>query len=640
MLLKRFVVPLAAVLLVLSGNWWTGSSARETWISVQSKHLLVIGNGSEKEIRQVALRLEQFRSAASGILTAPEWTEKVPTTVIVFKNDESYRPFKVNENNAGYFQPGQDVNYITLSTEVRGEQDPYNIIFHEYTHLLVNNSIGPAPAWFNEGLAEYYSTLSFDNRRVVVGRPIQRHITLLKKVPMLSLRTLFQVDYKSPYYNEGHKQSIFYAESWALMHFLMLNKNGQRAEQVRKFLQLIKERVPTEQAFQLTFETTFEGLQNELAQYIQNGSYPVNEIEVRRKLESDTTLKSSVLSEVDAQAYLGDLLLHSNRSEAEEYLQRALQVEPNHGLANAALGMLRVRQSKLDQAWVYLEKAIETGTSNHLIHYYYAYALTHTVDNDVKPGAAALSPDAAVKARRGVLKAISIRPDFPDSYNLLAFINLVTNTDIDVTIETLLRVGAKFPERIDFPYMLGQLFMFKDDYVKARPLLEKVVAGNVENRVKRHAEKLLATLTNIEQQRAQKEASRRSRSVSLGMTTTPDFTSSAPPDPSSELREVLRMPTAGERQVQGKLVSIECEPGGLVFVVKTDDKTLRLRTDTFQQVKRTTYTEDVRGSITCGVRKPENAVVVCYVPGVDGRSRVDGKLSSVEFVPSEFRLTP
>jgi hypothetical protein len=87
-------------------------------------------------------------------------------------------------------------------------------------------------------------------------------------------------------------------------------------------------------------------------------------------------------------------------------------------------------------------------------------------------------------------------------------------------------------------------------------------------------------------------------------------------------------------------VSIDCDPVGLVFVVKTTDRILRLKTDTFQQVKRTTFTADVKGTITCGVRKPVNAVVVCYLPTNDRRLKVDGTLKSIEFVPSDFQLVP
>src|SRR4029079_11550972 len=165
MLLRR-VVLLVACLVILTTDL-PAVYARDTWGTVRSKHLLLIGNGSERDIRQVAARLEQFREVGSQMFSRTNNDSPVPTTVIVFKDDASYRPFKTNQNNAGYFQPGQDVNYITLSAETRGEQDWFNIIFHEYTHLITNNSIGLSPAWFNEGLAELYSTVAITNNGVV-----------------------------------------------------------------------------------------------------------------------------------------------------------------------------------------------------------------------------------------------------------------------------------------------------------------------------------------------------------------------------------------------------------------------------------------------------------------------------------------
>ena len=172
-------------------------SAKDTWTSVRSKNFLLVGNANEKDIRQVGVRLEHFREVFSRLFTNLNVNSPVPTTVVVFKNDESYRPFKPNANTAGYFQSGPDVNYITLelSSDSNSEQDPFAIIFHEYTHLLVSNTSGNVPTWFNEGLAEYYSTFSItDDQKVVMGKPIANHVYLLRENKMLPLRTLFQVD--------------------------------------------------------------------------------------------------------------------------------------------------------------------------------------------------------------------------------------------------------------------------------------------------------------------------------------------------------------------------------------------------------------------------------------------------------------
>jgi hypothetical protein len=197
----RFSFFLATVLYLLAAfQCLQPASGKENWVSVRSKNFLLIGNANEKEIRQVAMRLEQFREVFSRLFAKANLKSPVPTTVVVFKSDSAYRPFKPMANVSGYFQAGSDVNYITLTTESGGtEQNSFTIIFHEYTHLLVNNTSGNVPVWFNEGLAEYYSTFSItDDQKVVLGRPITNHVYLLRERKMLPLRTLFQVDHQSP----------------------------------------------------------------------------------------------------------------------------------------------------------------------------------------------------------------------------------------------------------------------------------------------------------------------------------------------------------------------------------------------------------------------------------------------------------
>src|SRR3984893_2562025 len=224
--MKRFIIVLATILTFSLFAPVVPVSAKDTWTSVRSKNFLLIGNTSEKEIRQVGVRLEQFREVFSHLFTKVNFSSPVPTTVIVFKSDGSFRPFKPSANTAGYFQAGTDVNYIALTTEVHGEQDPFTVIFHEYTHFLVNNNVENPPDWFNEGLAEYYSTFSItDDQKVELVRPIASHVFLLRENKLLPLKTLFQVDHKSPYYNERNKQSICYAQSWALMHYMILGKD-------------------------------------------------------------------------------------------------------------------------------------------------------------------------------------------------------------------------------------------------------------------------------------------------------------------------------------------------------------------------------------------------------------------------------
>lgn len=639
--MKRTILVLVTLLFLLTfGPLNIPVFAKDNWLSLRSKNFLLICNTSEKQMRLVGTRLEQFREVFAQLFPKAVHTTLVPTTVIVFKSDDSYRPFKPNANTAGYFQAGPDVNYITLTTELRGERDPFTVIFHEYTHLLINNTSPNVPLWFNEGLAEYYSTLKIgDDIKVVLGTPISNHVYLLRENKMLPLRTLFKVDEKSPYYNERDKQSVFYAESWALMHYLILGKEGQRRPQMGNFLKLMAANVPLEQAFQQAFAMSFESMEKELREYIRHDRYPVMTGQFKSKLVVETDMQAAPISEAEAQAYLGDLLLHSNRADSEGYLQKSLALDPNLPMANASMAMLRLREGKTAQAQQMLER-VAANSQNYLIHYYYAYALSREGqgDSDLVYGFAS---EAAAKMRAELKRAIELRPDFLESHSLLGFINLVTNTDIDDSIEMIKRALMTAPGKANLVFTLAQLHMRKENYKDARPLLEQLGGGS-EAGVRQQAKAMLERLELMEEQLARYRAASAAQG-SRSSATSPTVSQGAPEvptnvDPSYYLREALRKPGDGETQVQGLLERIDCDAKGIIFIVRVGGQILQLRTDSFDTLNLTSFSADAGNEISCGPRKPGNDVIVCYVAGSDSRKKVDGTLRSVEFVPKDFQL--
>ncbi|HSL53208.1 MAG TPA: tetratricopeptide repeat protein [Pyrinomonadaceae bacterium] len=634
--MKRFVVPLAVNLcLLLAVSHYSTVVAKDTWVSVRTKNFSLIGNASEKDIRKVGLRLEQFREVFTRLFPKMRFNTPVPTTVVVFKSDSSYAPFKPTSNTAGYFQPGPDVNYITLTTEVRGQQDAFSVIFHEYTHLLVENTFPSVPVWFNEGLAEYYSTFRItDDQKIRLGTPIGSHVFLLRESKMLPLRTLFEVDHKSPHYNEKNKAGIFYAQSWALMHYLIIGKAG-KVEQLGKFMETLNAKTPLEQAFQQAFGMPMEVMEKELREYVRKDRYNVLDGHFEHKLELDTTNQATPLTEAEAFGYLGDLLLHSRRKDAYTYLEKALKLDPNLGMAHASLGMMYFYEGKVKEAHASLERAVAANSQNYLAHYYYAFTLVRNADGGAVHG---FPPEVATRIREHLQKAIALRPDYPEPYNLLAFVSVITGQGIDEAIASMKRVLSISPGRHDFINMLAQLYLRKQDFKAARGLLEQVVKSNASEEEREQAEQLLTGIITYETAMAEMEEAKKRgadvRSELVIANTGTGSTQSAPqqlPDPSSYLREVLRVPKAGETQLQATLVKIECGSKGIVFVVRSGTQLLRLVTKTFNDIEMTTYDPKSGGEITCGPRKPESAVVVCYVPNTN-------VLKSVEFVPADFKL--
>jgi len=681
--MKRFVFPLAVTLcLVAVVSHQSVVAAKDKWVSIQTKNFVVVGNASEKEVREVAVKLEQFREAFMILLPKIRYSSAVPTTVIVFKSDDSYRPFKPQPNIAGYFQPGPDVNYITLSTEhsnhnfddvkLSGSQDPFTVIFHEYTHLLVENTFQNAPLWFNEGLAEYYSTFTMaDDQRFRIGTPIGAHVLSLRDNKLLPLKTLFAVDHNSPHYNESKKQGIFYAESWALLHYMLIGK-AEKTEQFTKFMDLTAANVAPEQAFQQAFGMTYEPMEKELRSYVQQDRYNVQDGHFKNELAVDTSAQATPLTEAEAQAYLGDLLLHLHRRDAYTYLEKAVKLDPNLAMGHASLGMAYFYEGRIAEARASLERALSLSSQNYLVHYYYAYALSR-----LSPGQpVTFTPELAAQVREHLQKAIALRPDFPESYNLLAFVSMSTGDNLEDALTSLKKVASASPGRHDFAFTLAQLYARTGDYKQARQMLEQINKSNADDHIKQASERMLQQAQTMEENNVSFEEAKKAAGANMGgaptlvrpleplISSVPDPAANPTPaatssgatapasrpgaipaptpaaDQSSYLREVLRALGEGETQLQATLLRIECEPKSIIFVVQTATGVLRLRTPGFDDVEITTYDPSVKGEITCGERKPANSVVVDYVPNTDKRIKADGIIKSIEFVPSDFKLKP
>ncbi|MCM3905143.1 MAG: tetratricopeptide repeat protein [Pyrinomonadaceae bacterium] len=640
---KRFTVILAIFLYSLAALPASHPAyAKDTWVSVRSNNFFLVGNASEKEVRQVATRLEQFREVFSRLFPRTTFTSPVPTTVVVFKSDSSYKPFKPVVDGktvavAGYFQPGREVNYITLTTEKR-EENPYAVIFHEYVHLLVNNNLGRGsiPTWFNEGLAEYYSTFDIeDDQQIQLGKLISSHIHLLRTSQLIPLDRLFTIDYYSLDRNKHDARGLFYAESWALIHYLIRGNEGKRARQLGIFLDQLRQNIPAEKAFREAFQTDYAGMQKELRDYIQRHSFQSQILTFKQKLELSAEMKTAIITDAEAQTFLGDLLFHIQRpADAKTKLEEALSLDPKLAMAHASLGMVLMQEKKFSEAREHLQQAIAENSTSYLAHYYYAYALSREFMTEGQM-VHDFPTEAAVRMRAELVRAIELKPDFPESYHLLAFVNLVTGEQLDESIVMIKRAVALSPGSEEFLFALAQLYLRTQDIEGARKVIEPLAANSGDPQIRAKAVSLLASISS------RQEAMARFRTEGAGKVVVDTKTDEdRNTDPNSHLRDALRKPESGEKQVQAILVRIECDGKGIVFTLKSGADLLKLRTASFDEIDITTYASDVAGEITCGVRKPESAVVVCYLPGSDVRARTGGTIRSLEFVPRDFKLTP
>ncbi|HEX8709908.1 MAG TPA: tetratricopeptide repeat protein [Pyrinomonadaceae bacterium] len=627
-----------ALSLLLFAPVRAGAAEGEVWTSIRSKNFLLVGNAAEREIRRVASRLEQFRQVFSRILPASHFDSNIPVTVIVFKDDAAYRPFEPlyqgqPSGAAGYFQSNPDVDYITLSVDRQHVRNPYTLAFHEYVHLLVRNSFRAAPLWFNEGLAEFYSTfeISDGNKKVTLGKPVSTRLGSLRDAELLPLSTLFDVRTGSAHYNEADKRRLFYAQSWALVHYLLSGAEGKRRPQLAAYLELLASGAPVEDAFRSAFGSDFKTIEGELREYVRRGRYPQQVVRFEQGLEFETELQSRLLSEADVQFYLGDLLLHTQRlEEAESYLRRAVALSPGHALAQASLGMLRLRQNRFGEAREHLRRAVDSDSNNYLLHYYQAYVLSQEAAASDLPVESYYGTEVAELMRSELRRTIELAPNFAEAYRLLALINLVREEQLEESVALLKRAMALAPRREELALLLAQVYLRREEFAVSRGILEPLARRGLDAQVRARAEALLLRVASQEEQSARLKVERQAGEKEA-----------APPGPLQPCDapqpgpQLKKLRFEGE-QACGMLVRVECAEDGVTLFVETGDGLLRLHKESLNRIRFVTYTAEIRGQVGCGLREPANPVLVTYRPAKNASQSFDGEVVAVEFVPKDW----
>ena len=500
--MKFFLTLLLAALCTFQGGVVQAKpvppQTRDNWRSVRTNHLYVIGNADAEKLRQVAAWLEFFHSAFARLVSRNVLESSVPTTVIIFRDDASFMPFKPLYQGrpvdlVGFFQPGDDVNYIALSLEP-DNRDPFSTAFHEYVHLHLRDNVPGVPLWLNEGLAELYGSMKFSGNDALLGAPLPHYIRLLRENELLPLSTLFSIGTSSPHYNEQDKSGIFYGQSWALVHYLMLGENG-RQDQFKRFLQQVSKGENAARAIENSFGVSLATLEQDLKAYVRRGDFAAQRIAVDnpQTYASYTAMQRSSLSEGEANHYLGDLLLHTGRDkDAEQYFKQAIALDPGFIPPYASLGSMYVHQRRYTEAKKYLQKAT-TSPQNYLIHYYHALVLSR---EGVAPDGRIneYSKENAAAIREQLLRAIKLAPNYAPAHYLLALVNVVTDERLDEAFEMAQKARQLAPSKSSYSLLLAEIYVRRSDTGAARQILEPLTRDSDQS-VRNEAKDLLESLS-------------------------------------------------------------------------------------------------------------------------------------------------
>jgi tetratricopeptide (TPR) repeat protein len=468
----------------------------ERWSMVKTASLTVIGDQSPGALRDIADRLERFRVGVAALIHDADRPIPLPTVVFVFGARKSIQPFLPLARDgrpaafAGYFHRDGDVNYIALSLE--GFDDNLPIVFHEYTHLLVRNAVRSVPIWLNEGLAEYYSTfaLTSGGKTAEIGRPIVSHVRLLRE-RYLPLSELITVDLSSQLYDEGVRQSIFYAEAWALTHYLMVEVPEGPAAINRYVAELAAGSTPA-LAFRNAFGTTPEVFDEQLRRYLAHPEFRSRTYAVPDRLRKTVVDAGRILPTGEADAWLGDLQRRVHRTpEATTRIEQAFRVATDSAMAHLALGLLRLDEGRVDEAWPVLDEAAALAPDDFMIQFAYGMSLLRY---RAQQYGQLVDRAALERSRTALMRATELNPMASDAYAWLAYAGLLRPDSLPDAHAAIVRAIALSPGRLDFRLRYADIQILEGSIEDARAQLTELAALTTDSTIADRATQRLAAL--------------------------------------------------------------------------------------------------------------------------------------------------
>ena len=454
--MRRFLASFALSLLTTTAFGIEPPREKERWTTLTIDELTIYSNANDSTMRSVASSLVRLRDTLS-IVTKLKVRSPLPTRVYIFSDQRGFAPYcdaaiGRSDQLSGLFLGDADGNHVLIDGSARSVD---RVVYHELTHYFLRNTIsGDVPLWFNEGLAEFYSTFKEHNDTVEVGLPVDEHIAWLRTKSLIPLKDLFAINRESKEYHEGSRQGVFYAESWALVHYLMIG-SPERREQLGTYVGLIAGGRTIDDAFRTAFHGTYDDLERELRKYIRAFSlsyirYTLKdlravEVPAPKPLSRDTLLVG-----------LADLLMHSlspHFGEAETFIAAAMRANPSNAEAYAEMGVAKSWQRQTAEAETYFEKAVQLGSREATPYLLYGDSILRRLDANVPRGAGAPSPDV-VRARSLFRKATELDPQSAVAFSGLGATYAMTTDDPAAGIAALERSLALAPSESNTIYNL------------------------------------------------------------------------------------------------------------------------------------------------------------------------------------------
>ncbi len=617
------------------------ATLKPKWIRVSSAHFSILTDADQKKGREASLRLEQMRDIFSQLFLKTKLGMPEPLDVIALQSDEEYlrvAPLQRGQpiSAPGFFLRGDDRNYIVLDLAA---EDSWRAVSHDVARLLLNFNYPPTQEWFDEGFAQYFSSLRLGDNQAQLGSDptldlpwnhalpgqtpadanLPKSFTELLGRPWLPMPELFAMRPGPSGY-----PPMFYAQSWMVMHYLIHQNKLSDAGVYFGLVQLRK--VPVESAIQQAFGMSAAQFEQAVQDYFH--SLPPSPQAQAKPGAAGTAspagqslappgpldVGSSVQDVVDgqAQALVAEMAvrLPEHREQGEKNLEAVIaDPKADNVIAHRALAWVRMERKEFDQADEELARARELDSKDIWTHYYLALAKFRAAQLSGKP------IEGVSNMIQDLVFVVDKEPDMAEAHNMLALARL-QGGGVHSATESIKVAIQLSPRNEQYLLNLAQIDLAGKKWDDATALLERLKDSS-NPQIAQTSRKSLEDLPTLKKYGVLPQPSAPPAQAS------PPAAADNDGEEASSVQAEAPPPGPDRRKVQfvrGKLLKVDCSrPPAAILTVRTNARILKLRTDDYKSLL-------LVGADEFSCEWTDRPVVANYKAG----GKTDGDLVSVE----------
>jgi tetratricopeptide (TPR) repeat protein len=386
------------------------ANAETTWTEVQSPHFRVLTDGSAQQGRDVAAQFEQMRHVFAIAFKDSDIRSGPPLTIVAARDAGTFKAlephaWKATKGNlAGEFHRGWEKQFATVILDSWGDQKQI-VVFHEYTHSVVHARAHWLPIWMDEGMAEFYAYTRFESGRTLVGAPSIR-MQVLQNRALLPVSEMLDTEDEAKLIRDDIKAQMFYAEAWAMVHYMMFGKGMGHGEKLHAFFRKLQDGEPEKDAFKdvfgdpHAFETALDGYVRSFT--LQAGVFPADE-KVNAK-----SFPARPLTPAETEYELGTFQIGAHEAVlGRQRIEKAVALDSNLAGAQEELGFLDFREGKDEEAVKEWQRAVDLDPARSRSLFALAMSASPLAAQSV----------SQLQATKGALQhVIDLSPDFAPAY--------------------------------------------------------------------------------------------------------------------------------------------------------------------------------------------------------------------------------